>query len=145
MKLRKGNFMPVLYTKTVTSAMIDNPKVVIVYEGNIIKDAPEGVNERVLKARNSIGLPTKYTPGTTRGDFFKKDSGPQVSQFIVSEIEKILTALQENKTVVFPTPEFSRDNGKLHIKSPVVYMYYQSFMRHIEKKFGVVKLEEAQL
>ena len=110
-----------------------NSDAVYVFGDNMTRTGLGGQARQMRYEPNSIGVPTKWRPSMTDDAFFVDDDFEKIVGTLQEDFEKIKTAIDSGKRVVFPADGLGTGLSQLQQRSPKIYAYIES---------NIVKLAE---
>lgn len=79
-------------------------------------------------APNSVGIPTKWSPGMSARDFFSNADLPVVRPVLDAEFAKLMRHLERGGNVVIPSDGLGTGLSQLGQRAPAVLDYIESMI-----------------
>lgn len=109
-----------------------NPDKLYVFGDNIKRIGFGGQAMEVRGEPNSVGIPTKWSPGNSKDDFFSDEDFSKVKTIIDEEFEKLQKHILSGFDVVVPSDGVGTGLSKLPLVAPLIFTYIESKFAEIE-------------
>lgn len=114
--------MPLIYQKLIIRADLRaNPDQLYVFGDNVERRGLAGQAAEMRGEPNAVGIPTKWFPKLTPKAFFWDSQRDQIIPIIEPEYQRLIEALNQGKTVIWPTDNIGTGLSRLSIYAPKLW------------------------
>ncbi len=106
--------------------VIANKSSLFVFGDNMERMGYGGQAGAMRGAPNSVGIPTKWSPGMSSWDFFSDADLPVVRPVLDAEFAKLMRHLEGGGNVVIPSDGLGTGLSQLRQRAPAVLDYIES-------------------
>jgi hypothetical protein len=125
----------VVYRKWITRDMLRrDPDARFVFGDNVDRAGMGGQAGEMRHERNAIGVATKWHPGCADEDYFADDDD-RARAVIDADIDKVVAALIEGRTVYVPYDGLGTGLSQLPLRAPTLH-------HHIVDRFAAISGED---
>lgn len=111
----------------------DNPYDIFVFGDNMERRGMGGQAKECRGLVNTVGIPTKWRPGSDPADFFKDSDFNFVSSVILGDFVKLTIYRQQGFNVWWPSAGVGTGLSRLPEKAPKIYEYIQFQYQELKK------------
>ena len=133
--------MPLKFVKKYSRQDIrDNPDWLYVFGDNLVGKGFGGQAREARGELNTIGIPTKYAPGTLPQDYFSDTDNETdqecINHVIMGKFIHIAILLERGYTVVFPEDGVGTGLAELPKRAPKLFTAITKSTQHLKETYG---------
>lgn len=123
----------VIYQRFISREKIRyNSDKLYVFGDNIQRIGLRGQAMEMRGEPNSVGIPTKWSPGNNKNDFFSDKDFESVKQILDAEFLKLEKHILSGFDVVIPSDGLDAGSSKLSMVSPKIFEYIEIKFAELE-------------